>query len=54
VRILLVEDETSAARMLVKGLTEVQVSAIDGSIVAVEKEDLKKEAKEKAAEAKKK
>lgn len=37
-----------------KEITEVQVSAIDGSIVAVEKEDMKKEAKEKAAEAKKK
>ena len=34
-----------------KGITEVQVSAIDGSIVSVEKEDAAAEAKEKKQEA---
>jgi uncharacterized membrane protein YkoI len=37
-----------------KDITEVQVSAIDGSIVSVEKEDAASEAKEKQQEAAKK
>jgi uncharacterized membrane protein YkoI len=35
-----------------KDITEVQVNAIDGKIVAIEHEDAKKEAKEKAKETK--
>jgi hypothetical protein len=37
-----------------KGITEVQVSAIDGSIVSVEKENAVNEANEKKQEAAKK